>query len=237
MAVRYLGDYIEGLNYNNQRLVPGYVREVEEMMSESDSNKHIIPKEITKLCIKYYVGYTYELVRDKFDPNLHDNSLVIDGDVIRNLRPHQYGSSGAFLSNVVNDGVNHWVFQIMDATQYADLYIGIWDNQKDPSTVISTFPNRSINQSAITDVGSIKGSGGYLISTKFGELRGNYDKRRRFGRFTDDDYVSKTGDIIEIILQFMSDSRANLKCIINGKSYGTLFVLDPGQYRAAIEFP
>ena len=154
-----------------------------------------------------------------------EKNLRIDDDAIHVTIPWTskmgFGSEPAFLSNIVNDGTNHWIFQVMDRTQYCDLYVGIWEDKNHASLVT--------NQSIVTN-------NVYLLSTKFSELRGNFDKRHYFGRFMNEDYESKTVDTIEMMLEFMWDSEVHLKYVINGEDCGTAFVLDPGEYRAVIAF-
>ncbi len=199
--------YNDEIKGKDKSTVNGYIRNIEQNVFPLK-----IPMVLNYLCIKYY-----HISKDRFDPILHGKYITVSDNKITfkiiNKMTFEYGSSSAFLSNIVSNGKHQWRFKIINTQTYP--YIGVRPNKKDPN-------DNELNE-------CLQGYGLFGLLSYYGLLRGlSYNNSQTIN----DKYCptrKNDGDIIDMYLDL---NKFELSFAINNKHYGKAFDVDKKSYRA-----
>ena len=210
-------DAASGPSYNqanklkNELCIYGYIRRVEFGI---DSFYDYVPEIINDLCLDYY-----HETKDRFDPDLHGDTLDVTDDMIKSKIPDEHSGDVAFLSNIAKSGTHKWTFEIVKGYEGL-IYFGIWKRNYKES---EAFQHRLHQHRTYGDKAA------YLLYASRGRLRGDIDVQ-----IQRHNYCSKCviGSVIEMILNM---NKGELSFCIDDKDYGKAFDIDTSlSYRAAV---
>ena len=203
-------DSFTGKKDKDEIAVDGYIREMEKKLFIDDQ---IIPRVINDLCFDYFA-----IISDTFHPELNGRINVEDYKISRPLG----GVDTAFLSNVVNEGVNHWTFEIIEADDSTNIYIGLWDNKQE------------ITQETLREHITTSSGGAPSFNTRFGELRGDVKYIKNDEIYNGQCPDCRKGDVVRMVLKYNENDTCFVNYIVNEKDYGLAFELPKGEYRAFV---
>ena len=195
--------------------VDGYIRQMEKDLFVAKDDQ-IIPSEINALCFEYYAN-----ILDRFDPVSHAKNLSVQNYEVSRSRKYG-GVNTAFLSNLVNEGVNYWTFELIEVYTYTSVYIGLWDNKQE-ITSDDLYRNDMMTYDHAPS-----------FNTRFGELRGDTAIIRYDDIYKKQCPRCKNGDIIKMVLEYNDHGTCFVNYIVNDKDYGVAFNLPKSKYRAFV---
>ena len=197
-----------------QRIVNGYLRISQSLLTNNNDSISIIPSIIFHICLLFYYDF------DKWDSNAMGIDLMFDetnANIVRYKgREYRQTYNSAYLRRICNSeegGIYHWKFRFINLNHIWNL-IGIWKvtEDKEPETHYFTQGRDAAYALCVSD--------GKLVDRSHGG-----DSSKQYS------CVCDNGDILEMYLDFET---MELRYTINDQDYGKAFDVDPGKYRAAI---
>ena len=197
--------------------INGYIRDIEENLFVNHPFYDYIPDIVNALCFDYFY-----ISKDRFDPVLHAESIVIKENVILNTAT-DVNVASAFLSNIVSEGSHEWRFKIIRSSKnWGSFFIGIWNNKIDATQYLDKYNYPAGGNDVNQDQRA------YGLNTVVGYLRG--DPKKYYTKYCP---KCNDGDFVEMCLDL---DKFELRYNVNDKQYKKAFDVPKSTWRACVCF-
>ena len=215
--------YHKQMEYKDCIIIDGYMREMNHVLfTNTISFYKNIPSVINQLCMQYY-----HILRDRFDPILHDEGISITEDTATRMPTDQETRECAFLSHIVSSDTHHWQFKLSKMpNSRAYWYIGVYkvdkaikkhEKEADPmDDVICAFYYNTNKHTC------------YGMNLQFGEWRGGvFGSDVRFAQCKQNDVVDMYLDLKKLKFNFGVNGKVNEQDAVD---------IEETRYRACVCF-